>query len=80
MLLQALGGTDNVVAVEARGTRLKIRVRDAGLVDEVRLAGTGLRGAAVIDEKLVHVLADGSPAPIARALQLLIDAAEAEPA
>jgi PTS system N-acetylglucosamine-specific IIC component len=80
MLLQALGGTDNVVAVEARGTRLKIRVRDAGLVDEVRLSGTGLRGAAVIDEKLVHVLADGSPAPIARALQLLIDAAEAEPA
>ena len=80
MLLQALGGTDNVVAVDARGTRLKIRVRDAGLVDEVRLAGTGLRGAAVIDEKLVHVLADGSPAPIARALQFLIDAAEAEPA
>ena len=68
MLLQALGGIDNVISVDARGTRLKIRVQDAGLVDDVRIAGSGLRGAAVIDENLVHVLADGSPAPIARAL------------
>ena len=68
MLLQALGGIDNVISVDARGTRLKIRVQDAELVDDVRIAGSGLRGAAIIDENLVHVLADGSPAPIARAL------------
>jgi hypothetical protein len=36
-------------------------------------------GAAVIDEKPVHVLADGSPVPIARAVQLLIDATQADP-
>ena len=68
MLLQALGGIDNVISVDAKGTRLKIRVKDARLVDDARVAGSGLRGTAVIDEKLVHVLADGSPAPIARAL------------
>jgi phosphotransferase system IIB component len=77
-LLQALGGIDNVRSVDARGTRLKIRVKDARLVDEVRVAESGLRGAAVIDEKLVHVLADGSPAPIARAVQRLIEAARAD--
>ena len=49
------------------------------LVDDVGVARTGLRGAAVIDDKLVHVLADGSPAPIARALRLLIDATQADP-
>ncbi|MCO4812884.1 MAG: PTS transporter subunit EIIC [Gammaproteobacteria bacterium] len=79
MLLQALGGLDNVISVDTRGTRLKIRVKDARLVDDARVAGTGLRGAAVIDEALVHVLADGSPAPIAQALRLLIDAAQADP-
>jgi len=79
VLLQALGGLDNVISVDAWGTRLKIRVKDAALVDDVCVARTGLRGAAVIDEKLVHVLADGSPAPIARALQLLIDATQADP-
>ena len=80
VLLQALGGIDNVISVDARGTRLKIRVKDAVLVDDVGVARTGLRGAAVVDEKLVHVLADGSPAPIARALQLLIGATQADPA
>ena len=79
MLLQALGGLDNVISVDAWGTRLKIRVKDAALVDDVCVARTGLRGAAVIDEKLVHVLADSSPAPIARAVQLLIDATQADP-
>jgi PTS system N-acetylglucosamine-specific IIC component len=78
LLLQALGGIDNVRSVDARGTRLKIRVKDARLVDEDRVAESGLRGAAVIDEKLVHVLADGSPAPIARAVQRLIEAARAD--
>jgi len=79
VLLQALGGLDNVISVDAWGTRLKIRVKDAALVDDVCVARTGLRGAAVIDEKLVHVLADSSPAPIARAVQLLIDATQADP-
>ena len=79
VLLQALGGIDNVISIDARGTRLKIRVKDAALVDDVGVARTGLRGAAVIDDKLVHVLADGSPAPIARALRLLIDATQADP-
>jgi hypothetical protein len=54
-------------------------VKDAALVDDVGVARTGLRGAAVMDDKLVHVLADGSPAPIARALRLLIDATQADP-
>lgn len=79
VLLQALGGIDNVISVDARGTRLKIRVKDAALVDDVCVARTGLRGAAVIDDKLVHVLADGSPVPIARALRPLIDVARADP-
>ena len=77
-LLQALGGIENVISVDARGTRLKIGVKDARVVDDVRVAESGLRGAAVIDAKLVHVLAEGSPAPIARALNLLIDAAQAD--
>jgi PTS system N-acetylglucosamine-specific IIC component len=77
-LLQALGGIENVMSVDARGTRLKIGVKNARLVDDVRVAESGLRGAAVIDAQLVHVLADGSPAPIARALNLLIDAAQAD--
>jgi PTS system N-acetylglucosamine-specific IIC component len=77
-LLQALGGIENIRSVDARGTRLKIGVKDAGVVDDVRVAESGLRGAAVIDAMLVHVLAESSPAPIARALNLLIDAAQAD--
>ena len=73
-LLQAIGGSGNVKAVEAQGTRLKVRLNDAACVDQVGIATAGLRCAAVVGEGLVHLLADGSPEPIARELRLLIDA------
>jgi PTS system N-acetylglucosamine-specific IIC component len=73
-LLEALGGSGNVSTVEAQGTRLKVGLHDAALVDHEGVAAAGLRGVAVVRDDLVHVLADDNPEPIARELQLLIDA------
>ena len=74
LLLQALGGSSNIDDVEARGTRLKVRVKDHALLDDALIIEAGLRGATVVADGLVHVLADDGPDPIKRELRTLIDA------
>jgi PTS system N-acetylglucosamine-specific IIC component len=74
ILLQALGGSGNVKTVKAQGTRLKVQLNDDALLQGGRVMEAGLRGAAKVGDGLVHVLADDSPEPIARALRLKLDA------
>ena len=43
-IIEALGGADNIVEVEACITRLRTEVHDAGLVDEAGLKAAGAHG------------------------------------
>jgi len=55
-LLAALGGPDNVTAVEARSSRLRISLASAEPVDRDALAALGLRGFAFTGPDSLHVL------------------------
>lgn len=60
MLLAALGGPENVIEAEAKGTRLSLKLRDIGAVHAEALSNNGFRGLAVLDEGRVHVPTDGN--------------------
>ncbi|MDD2467519.1 MAG: PTS transporter subunit EIIC, partial [Desulfobulbus sp.] len=55
--LEALGGGDNLVKVEAAAeTRLRVVVKDKGKVSEVALQAAGIAGYVFIDEVTLHLL------------------------
>lgn len=68
--LQALGGAANVKHVEAvAGSRLRVEVADASLVDEQALHALGARGVTTFSGNLLHVVLAEDPAPFASLLQ-----------
>jgi PTS system N-acetylglucosamine-specific IIC component len=70
-LLDALGGADNVVDVEAIGERLALRVKDASAVDESQVRNAGFRGIADLGQGRIQVLAGGDAAVLAAGLSKL---------
>ena len=58
-LLDALGGADNIVDVEAIGERLTLRLKDDRAPDERRLLKAGFRGIANLGEGRIQVLTGG---------------------
>jgi PTS system N-acetylglucosamine-specific IIC component len=65
-LLSALGGPDNVRAVDTAASRLRISVGDSARIDRAALAGLGLRGIAVPLPGCIHLIV-GPAAPAAGA-------------
>ena len=55
-LLEALGGSANVEAVEPRSSRLCIRITNGEALDEDRLRGLGFRGFARASPNSVHLI------------------------
>jgi PTS system N-acetylglucosamine-specific IIC component len=55
-LLAALGGAANLLGVEAISTRLVVRVKDAGAVNEAGVQGAGFRAAARVAPQTWHVI------------------------
>ena len=60
--LSALGGRDNIRAVEARGGRVLVDVLDRARVREPALQQLGARGVAITDRGSVHLLHEDAPA------------------
>ncbi|BBF87335.1 PTS system, N-acetylglucosamine-specific IIA component [Aquitalea magnusonii] len=68
--LQALGGPTNVIQVGAvAGSRLRVEVCDATLVDTAALQSLGARGVTTFSATLLHVMLAEDPAPLASLLQ-----------
>lgn len=57
-LIEALGGKANIESVESFGTRMSLRLRDAGLVPEQAIVESGFRGIARLPENRLHLLAE----------------------
>jgi hypothetical protein len=55
-LIAALGGRDNVASSEARAGRVLVTVRDAACVQREALVAAGLRDAALVGDRSVHLL------------------------
>lgn len=71
-LLDALGGADNVLAVEAVGERLALRVRNASVTDESRVTSAGFRGVADLGDGRIQVLAGGDASVLAASMSELL--------
>jgi PTS system N-acetylglucosamine-specific IIC component len=55
-VIAALGGAGNVEALSTCSSRLRLLVRDNGLIDEAALAALGARGIVQLGERAVHVV------------------------
>ena len=71
-LLKALGGTGNIIGVEAVGERLALRLKDVSLANESRVRSAGFRGVADLGEGRIHVLAGGDASVLAAGLSKLL--------
>lgn len=58
--LDALGGRDNVVSKELRGSRIIISLKDYSKVDHDSLKKAGVTGFIQASDKLTLVLKDGA--------------------
>lgn len=55
-IVTALGGRDNVAAIETRGARLRVSVRDPDAIDPAALSDAAPRGWTAASAKVVHIL------------------------
>ncbi len=55
-IVEALGGLDNILAVNNCLTRLRVDIRDMSLVQEKALKGTGAMGVVKPSETHIHVI------------------------
>ncbi|MEO2217576.1 N-acetylglucosamine-specific PTS transporter subunit IIBC [Chromobacterium vaccinii] len=68
--LAALGGAGNVRKIEAvAGSRLRVEVADAALVDQAALLQLGASGVTAVSSSLLHVVLQADAAPYAAVLQ-----------
>ncbi|AAQ58235.1 N-acetylglucosamine-specific PTS transporter subunit IIBC [Chromobacterium violaceum] len=68
--LAALGGAGNVRKIEAvAGSRLRVEVADAALVDQAALQALGASGVTAVSSSLLHVVLQVDAAPYAAVLQ-----------
>lgn len=51
-LIQYLGGKDNIVSVEDNQSRLKVEVKDVGIVNKEAIQKLGARGIVELDHQL----------------------------
>ena len=52
----ALGGADNVTSIDNCTTRLRLQVKDTGLIDQNKIKATGVPGMKIIDGKNAQVI------------------------
>ena len=55
-IYEALGGHDNVTAIDNCTTRLRLQVQDTAQVDQSKIKATGVPGLRVIDGKNIQVI------------------------
>lgn len=52
----ALGGANNITAIDNCTTRLRLQVKDTGAVDQAKIKATGVPGVKVIDKENIQVI------------------------
>ena len=71
-LLTALGGRENIVSVEAIGTRLVLELNDPENMEQARIIDLGFRGLARVSSRKVQLLLQHDGSRLADALRKLI--------
>ena len=71
-IASALGGTGNIVAVNAAASRLRLALRDAAAIDEAQLRTLGVRAFARPASGGLHLILGPSAEPLATALRGLL--------
>ncbi|MDB5450143.1 MAG: N-acetyl-D-glucosamine transporter, partial [Phenylobacterium sp.] len=71
-VLAALGGAANVSEVSAASSRLRVTLKDAGVVDEAALRGLGARAFARPAAGVLHVILGSAAESLAHGLRPLI--------
>ncbi len=66
----ALGGAANIISIESAAlTRVRVKVRDAGVIDEARLAAAGAAATMKVSDTIVHVIVGADAPAYASAMQ-----------
>ncbi len=74
-MIQALGGKDNIVSLDSCITRLRLTLRDPGLVDEKKLRALGAVGVIKVGGSVQVIL--GTTAELVEAeMKLLLKTTE----
>lgn len=68
---EALGGLDNLVNIDSCITRLRLEVKDAGLLDESKLKLLGSKGVIKLSSTAVQVIIGSAAEQIANGLKKL---------
>lgn len=68
---QALGGIDNLTTIDSCITRLRLEVKDAGLIDEKQLKALGAKGVIKLSATAVQVIVGTAAEQIANGLKNL---------
>ena len=69
-MVAALGGVRNILEVDARAiTRIRVRVRDASLVNETALRATGVQAVMPLDGGLLHMILGASATEYGEAMR-----------
>lgn len=76
----ALGGADNVASIDNCTTRLRLQVKDTGLIDQNKIKATGVPGMKIIDGKNAQVIVGTEVQFVADEMAKLHGGAAARPA
>lgn len=76
----ALGGADNVTSIDNCTTRLRLQVKDTGLIDQNKIKATGVPGMKIIDGKNAQVIVGTEVQFVADEMAKLHGGAAARPA
>lgn len=72
-IIYALGGRDNIIAVDSCTTRLRLTVENASRVNEQSLKALGAKGVVKPSSKAVQVMMDGDAVAVAYAMQEVLE-------
>ncbi len=75
ILLEGLGGKDNLVSSAVDGTRLKLMIRQYDAVDEKKLKSAGVGGVLRPSKTAVHIIIGSNAAEVKAALDSRLEEA-----
>ncbi|MCQ2742164.1 MAG: hypothetical protein MJ239_02555 [Bacilli bacterium] len=61
MYMEALGGEDNVISKELRGSRIALVLKDYKAIDEAKLKEAGVDAIVMMSDKLTLVVKENAP-------------------
>ncbi|ETP72411.1 Phosphotransferase system IIB component [Lachnospiraceae bacterium JC7] len=73
IILEGLGGSENVQSVDHDGARLKVQINEYGAVDEKKIRSAKVGGVLRPSKTAVHIIIGSEVEPVETELKKLID-------